>query len=72
MSKTKTITITAEQLDNLYRDLERAADYARTTAMQHTDGRTKAHKDAKNAEWYAESARIRVKEIINAANEAAA
>jgi hypothetical protein len=59
----KQITIDATMLDNLLRDTERAADYARLTAQQFTDARTTAYKQAKDAEWYTESARIRIKQI---------
>lgn len=59
----KKITISVEELENILKDAERAADWSRLTATHHTDARTTAHKQAKNAEWYAESVRIRVKEI---------
>lgn len=58
------VTVTTDELDQVYKDLARAAAEANTILGMHTDKRTNAYKHAHEAYWYAESARIRVRNMI--------
>lgn len=68
----KTITINVADLEELLKDAERAADWSAKVAEFHTDKRRSEYNPANCAKWYSESARIRVKQMLNQSREVAA